>query len=187
MSPQGQRFPNGSGVAAPEMTYDSSTLMAEEPRQTKRTCRTPKLSKPPPAVGRGSSRLRFFGEFVRQPLTVGAVWPSSKRLARLVVSSCTIRPGDTVVELGPGNGAFTELILERMRGHCRFLAVELNASNVATLQRRFPRAHIIHDSAENLRRHLGRAGADCVVSGLAWGNMLPRTQNNIFRAILRSL
>ena len=46
---------------------------------------------------------------------------------------------------------------------------------------------MIQDSAEHLTRHLDGGQADCIVSGLAWGSMRPRLQNQIFRAILRSL
>lgn len=134
-----------------------------------------------------ASRLRFLGAFVREPFTVGSVWPSSLTLARQVVDSCDIQPGDTVVELGPGTGAFTELVLSRMKGRGRFIGVEINRSNAAVLRQRFPGCEIIHDSAENLPRYLGRGGARCIISGLAWGNMLPRMQNRILAAILRAL
>jgi phosphatidylethanolamine/phosphatidyl-N-methylethanolamine N-methyltransferase len=146
-----------------------------------------------PARGRTSatrtldSPLRFLSEFMREPLQVGAVWPSSRALARLVADCCEIKSGATVVELGPGTGAFTGPILKRMNGRGRFLAVEINSNHASILRRRFPQCEIIEDSAENLHRHLNGERADCIVSGLAWGTMLPRTQHQIFRAILKSL
>lgn len=133
------------------------------------------------------SPLHFLGEFVREPLKVGAILPSSKALSRVVVDSCTIRPTDTVVELGPGTGAFTGLILKRLSARGRLLAVELNVTHADILRRRFPRCEVIQDSAEHLTRHLDGELADCIVSGLAWGSMHPRLQNQIFRAILKSL
>jgi phosphatidylethanolamine/phosphatidyl-N-methylethanolamine N-methyltransferase len=133
------------------------------------------------------SQLRFLGAFVREPFTVGAIWPSSTRLARLVVNSCDIQSGGTVVELGPGTGAFTELVLKRMKRLGRFIGVEINRTNAAVLRRRFTECEIVNDSAENLPRYLGRGEANCIISGLAWGNMLPRLQDRILAAILRSL
>src|SRR6476659_6895465 len=75
---------------------------------------------PAPAERRHSGRsaggsrvrpqLRFLSSFLRQPLLVGSVWPSSTALSRVIVESCGLRPGDTVVELGPGTGAFTGMM-----------------------------------------------------------------------------
>lgn len=134
-----------------------------------------------------NSRLRFLGAFVREPFTIGAVWPSSSALARKVVDSCDIKPGDTVVELGPGTGVITEPLARRLKGKGRFVAIEIHPMNVELLQRRLPEAEIVHDSAENLSRHVPRQGANCIISCLAWGSMLPPTQNRIFKAVLRSL
>jgi phospholipid N-methyltransferase len=126
-------------------------------------------SRPAPARRSGSegsnARLRFLGAFVREPLTVGSLWPSSAALSRKVLDSCDFTPGDTVVELGPGTGAFTKLILDRLRGHGRFLAIEINKTNVSVLRHRFAGLEIIHDSAEHLPRYLGRRKANCVISG----------------------
>jgi phosphatidylethanolamine/phosphatidyl-N-methylethanolamine N-methyltransferase len=139
------------------------------------------------AGARHDSPFRFLGEFVREPLRVGSVWPSSKILSQLVVDCCEFKPYDTVVELGPGSGPFTGLLLKRLNRRGRLLAVELNATNAATLRRKFAHCEVIHDSAENLSTHMNGDKATCIVSGLAWGNMLPKTQNRIFKAILRSL
>jgi phosphatidylethanolamine/phosphatidyl-N-methylethanolamine N-methyltransferase len=133
------------------------------------------------------SPLSFLAAFAREPLAVGSLWPSSKALSQVVADSCEIKPGTTVVELGPGTGAFTGMILNRLNGNGRFLAVEISETNVKVLQRRYPRCKVVHDSAVNLPSHLGGRLADCIVSGLAWGNMLPRTQNELLQAILKSL
>jgi len=134
-----------------------------------------------------NSRLRFLGAFVREPFTIGAVWPSSTALARKVVDSCEIAAGDTVVELGAGTGVITELVLQRLEGKGRFVAIEIHPMNVQLLRGRLPGAEIVHDSAENLSTHVGRQKAKCIISCLAWGSMLPPTQNRIFKAVLRSL
>jgi phosphatidylethanolamine/phosphatidyl-N-methylethanolamine N-methyltransferase len=134
-----------------------------------------------------NSRWRFLAEAVRCPFTTGAFWPSSRALSQAVVDKCEISPGDIVVELGPGTGAFTELILQRLSGHSRFLAVEINRAHAAFLRRRFPRCEVIHDSAENLQNHLHGRQAACIVSGLPWGNMFVQKQNRVLKAILDSL
>ncbi|MCW5553944.1 MAG: methyltransferase domain-containing protein [Verrucomicrobiae bacterium] len=133
------------------------------------------------------SPLRFVQAFLREPFTVGACWPSSAALSRAVVDSCAFAPSSTVVELGPGTGSFTELLLERLDSRGQLLAFEISDTNIEVLRRRFPRCRTIHDSAEFLPRYLGHKRADCIVSGLAWGNMLPALQDRVFRAMLESL
>ena len=132
-------------------------------------------------------RLRFFGEFLRQPWTTGSVWPSSRVLSLAVVENCALCPDEFVVELGPGTGPFTELVIERINGQGRVVAVEINATNADVLRTRFPSCEVVTDSAEHLTRHFPRASADCIISGLAWGNMSSRLQDRIFRAVLKTL
>jgi len=139
------------------------------------------------ALAAGGRGLRFVEAFLREPFKVGALWPSSSALSRAVVASCEFAPDDTVVELGPGTGNFTELLLERLAGRGRMLALEISPTNISVLRKRFSPCEIIEDSAENLARHVAPQSARCVVSGLAWGNMLPALQDRILDAVLASL
>jgi phosphatidylethanolamine/phosphatidyl-N-methylethanolamine N-methyltransferase len=139
------------------------------------------------ALAAGGRGLRFVEAFLREPFTVGALWPSSSALSRAVVASCEFAPDDTVVELGPGTGNFTELLLERLAGRGRMLALEISPTNISVLRKRFSPCEIVHDSAEHLSRHVAARSARCVVSGLAWGNMLPAMQDRILGAVLDSL
>lgn len=142
---------------------------------------------PGAAKARLSSALQFVEAFLREPVTVGACWPSSTSLSRAVVDSCDFQPGETVVELGPGTGSFTELLLARLDKRGQLLAFEISDTIIKVLRERFPRCRAIHDSAEHLARHLGDTRARCIISGLAWGNMLPATQDRIMNAIVSSL
>jgi phosphatidylethanolamine/phosphatidyl-N-methylethanolamine N-methyltransferase len=139
------------------------------------------------ALAAGGRGLRFVEAFLREPFKVGALWPSSSALSRAVVASCEFGPGDTVVELGPGTGNFTELLLDRLGGRGRLVAMEISSTNIDVLRQRFAPCEIIHDSAEDLARYVEPRSAQCVVSGLAWGNMLPAMQDRILGAVLDSL
>ncbi len=139
-------------------------------------------------LGSGSSRAwKFVRAFVREPLKVGAIWPSSETLSRAVADACEFAPHDTVVELGPGTGNFTQLLLNRLDKNGRLVALELSATNVEVLQRRFPKSEIHFDSAEHVAKYVPPQMARCVVSGLAWGNMMPALQDRIMSAITSSL
>ena len=135
----------------------------------------------------GGRAWKFVRAFIREPLKVGAIWPSSTQLSRAVADACEFSPSDTVVELGPGTGNFTELLLKRISSSGRLLALELSAGNVEVLKHRFPQSEIHFDSAEHLANHISPQTARCVVSGLAWGNMMPALQDRIMSAITNSL
>jgi phosphatidylethanolamine/phosphatidyl-N-methylethanolamine N-methyltransferase len=130
---------------------------------------------------------RFVQAFIREPLKVGAIWPSSERLSQAIADACEFAPQDTVVELGPGTGNFTELLLRRLSPAGRLVALELSETNVKVLKQRFPRSEIHFDSAEHLARFIPAGTAQCVVSGLAWGNMMPALQDRIMNAIVTAL
>ena len=68
-------------------------------------------------------RKRFGQHFLRDPGVIDAI-----------VQAIDPKPGDTVVEIGPGHGAITEPLAERA-GHLH--CVELDRDLAATLRRRF--------------------------------------------------
>lgn len=130
---------------------------------------------PPRSVSRelpatSMSTLDFVRHAIRSPLQIGAVLPSGRLLARRIVDAVGIQPGDVVLELGPGTGAFTCELVSRFPRH-RIIAVELGASMAEGLRRRFPQVEVVTGSAEDLSGILGRLGlrrVDRIVSGLPW-------------------
>jgi len=134
--------------------------------------------------------LRFFFAFVRRPLTVGGIAPSSRRLAAAMMPPVDLTTANTVVELGAGTGAITRTLRERIGRRTRLIALELHAPSARHLRRRFRDVVVVGASAEHLRHHLDRLGrryADCIVSGLPWGNMPRNRQQRILDAVLASL
>lgn len=118
-----------------------------------------------------STAARFLWEFVKSPTTTAAVGPSSRALAEQMVAPIPLTGDPVVVELGPGTGAFTEVIQRRLGGRGTHLAVELNEGWAAELGRRFPGVESVCGDARSVpellsERSLGKA--DVVVSGLPW-------------------
>ena len=145
------------------------------------------LGKLDPAV---AERLRFLGAFLREPARVGSLAPSSPALAQAMLRGCDLKKARTVVEFGPGTGAFTRPILERIGRHTAFLALELDDEHVRGLRQRFPGLCVYHDSAEKIQKYLAqhrRTKADYIISGLPWANMPVKMQEQILSAILASL
>lgn len=67
---------------------------------------------------------RFLRTLVREPLSVGAVAPSSRRLADHMAAD--IVPGSRVIELGAGTGAVTRAILDSGVAAADLLVIEQN-------------------------------------------------------------
>lgn len=119
---------------------------------------------------RGMS-YQFLREFLRAPLNVGAIWPSSPALARRIVDSARVREAARVVELGPGSGAFTGTILSSLKPDAKFLAIEKSEALADEVARRFPSARVRHGCATELSAHLREedfGSPESVVSGLPW-------------------
>jgi phospholipid N-methyltransferase len=88
-----------------------------------------------------------------------------------MVTALPAQGDPVVVELGPGTGAFTGLIRERLAGRGRQLAVELNPRMADRLRRRFPGVEVVTAGADDLPALLAERGlpaADLLVSGLPW-------------------
>lgn len=130
--------------------------------------------------------LRLFGQFLRMPGSVGAVWPSSRRLAELITEAAGVEEARVVVELGPGPGAFTAAIRRRLRPDAAFLAIERNGAFVDVLRKRHPGVAVHHDSAADIRRCLeahGHARCDAVVSGLPFAAFPGALQDELLAAV----
>ncbi|GHE26651.1 methyltransferase [Streptosporangium violaceochromogenes] len=128
----------------------------------------------------------FLGQWLRSPGTIGAVAPSSQRLAETVTAPVPHRGDPVVVELGPGTGAFTAEIQRRLDGRGRHLAVEINPKMAAILAARHPGVDVVVDDAAHLPRLLrerGLQGADAVVSGLPWASFSDETQTRLLEAV----
>jgi len=127
---------------------------------------------------------KFAARAVRHPGQVGAVAPSSPHLARemaAIVPSSGTEP--VVVELGPGTGALSRGVRERLPSGGRHLAVEIDDGMVEHLRTELPWLQVVQGDAAELRTLLSDAGiesVDAVISGLPW-SIFPGEQQ---RAIL---
>lgn len=132
--------------------------------------------------------LRFFREFLKSPGTVGAVWPSSPALASMMIRAARVKSAGFVLEIGPGNGAFTGPILENLRPGARFLAVEKSPELAKSVSLKFPKALIVAGCATRLTSHLGDHGnPDSIVSGLPWAAFGEPLQDAILSEITSSI
>lgn len=131
----------------------------------------------------------FFRQWLRHPLSIAAISPSSRQLARQMIAEL---PDDCrrVVELGGGTGVFTQALLDRGVAPRDLLVMELNQELHHHLGRRFPEVHLACADARDLvdvvrgLDFCADGPVDAVVSGLGLLSMPKATQKAIVGAAL---
>ena len=132
----------------------------------------------------------LLAQFLKNPLTTGAVCPSSPSLARMLISDIEIDHAEHVAELGPGTGAVTGTILRAMPEKSRFFAVELNSEVIVTFHEKFPDITVYNASAARLPELIRKENIpalDAVISGLPWAIFPDSLQEEILSAVMASL
>ena len=124
-------------------------------------------------------RINFLRESIRNLKTTGSVARSSRFLCRRIAGKIDPEHARVVLELGPGDGAITRHLLDRLHPDAQVLVFEINDAFIDKLRTEFddPRITLIHDSAENIGRHLEERGiesVDYIISGIPFV-MLPES------------
>ena len=129
----------------------------------------------------------FFRQWLKNPLGMAAISPSSRQLARQMMSELP-RGARRVVELGGGTGVFTRALLDSGIAPADLLVLELNEELHQHLQRHFPNVQVACADARDLAEVAAARGfgpeapADAVVSGLGLLSMPKATQQAILTA-----
>jgi phospholipid N-methyltransferase len=113
--------------------------------------------------------VRFIRSWIERPLTIGAVTPSGKILARAMARYVDPNSTGPIVELGPGTGPVTEALVEAGVDPSRLVLVEFDPAFCRVLRSRYPDATLVQGDAYSLRRLLETLliqPAAAVVSGL---------------------
>jgi phosphatidylethanolamine/phosphatidyl-N-methylethanolamine N-methyltransferase len=113
--------------------------------------------------------VRFIRSWFEKPLSIGAVTPSGKVLARTMARYVDPSIDGPVIELGPGTGPVTEALIEQGVDPSRLVLLEFNPEFCRILRKRYPDATVVRGDAYALRRVLGgllHQPAAAIVSGL---------------------
>lgn len=116
-----------------------------------------------------SDRLKFIKEWAKNPLQVGAVMPSSKRLAREMAALADPTSDLPVLELGPGTGVVTQALLARGFAPEKIYSLEYNSTFAAALAARYRGVNVVEGDAYALKDSLAATGIDqfgAVISSL---------------------
>lgn len=129
--------------------------------------------------------LLFFRRWLRHPLRLGAVIPSSPALTRLVCRQIAIKDDRIIVELGAGTGCLTRMLLEMGIPHDRLYVLELDPELCEYLKKTMPTVNVIQGNACDLPKLLppewvGKVST--VVSGMPMTAMPKEVQRKIIDA-----
>ena len=136
------------------------------------------------------TKTKFLKQFFKDRQMVGAVAPSTRFLAEKMLENVDFSSAKVIIELGPGNGVFTNILLDRMASDAKLYIFELNDEFHAGLANRLTdtRATLIHDSAEFLEKHVPEFGsADAVISSLPLMVFPEKLRSDVVKAAYDSL
>lgn len=114
----------------------------------------------------------FFKRFLKRPLQIASIVPSSKAMVERVASKMDFSRRRIIAEYGPGEGVHSREIARRMTPDSHLLLFEVDAALSRDLARQFardPRVHVIHADAARLPQELERRGfgpCDYILSGI---------------------
>ncbi len=128
----------------------------------------------------------FLGAFLRDPRSIGSVWPSAPALARALVDAADCVDGHHVVELGAGTGPMTAELATRVPA-TDLLVLEPEPGLAARCRARVPGATVVEARAEALPALVQARGGrpvDRVVSSLPFASFPAPLQRAVLDAVV---
>jgi len=140
---------------------------------------------------RMGDRFTFFNEFLRHPLQIGSIIPSSRFAERRIVEAAGVIFAKSIVELGPGTGGTTRAILRAMAPQAKLLSIEINPRLHDLVRRIKDDRFIAHlGSAESLAEIIAAYGLnspEVFISGIPFSTMSRHTGSEILATISAQL
>jgi phosphatidylethanolamine/phosphatidyl-N-methylethanolamine N-methyltransferase len=130
--------------------------------------------------------LLFLAKWLRSPLKIAAVMPSSPDLAAAMAACVPVEGDGLVVELGGGTGALTQGLIDRGIAPERLVVIERDFGFYKILRERFPETTVVLGDAAELSRLVRAAGfASRPVSAVVSGLPILTFPDDLQEAILR--
>ena len=123
--------------------------------------------------------LLFLRQLLSRPKQISAIAPSSRFLAKAMAAG--LKPGDAVVEFGPGTGVLTRAILAAGVKPQDLTLFEFNADFVTHLRVAFPGVTVHNAGAQTASAQVA-PGVNAVISGLPLLSMPLEIRESIVKA-----
>ena len=123
-----------------------------------------------------NERLHFFQEFLKNPLNVGAISPSSRALAGMMLDGITADAENIILEIGVGTGAITRILQSKLSCEKCYIGIEINEAFVDGSRKEFPKLNIVcgdAGEAERIHADSNLGEVKYIISGLPFAS-LPR-------------
>lgn len=126
----------------------------------------------------------FIVEWAQEPMAVGALCPSSRRLANAMAAQVDITKQGYHIELGAGTGVVTQALLDRGIDANKLIVIERSPRFVDILRKRFPNIRVIKGDATKLDRILAteldeNIGIASIVSSLPLRSLAKEIKSSI--------
>jgi phosphatidylethanolamine/phosphatidyl-N-methylethanolamine N-methyltransferase len=137
----------------------------------------------------------FFGQFREQYHTTGSILPSSRALGRALTRPMRrAKPPRRILEVGPGTGAVTAVIVRNLKSGDTLDIVEINPKFAELIEKRFadePEFQRVRGQARVINTPIqevpGEATNDFMISGIPLNNFSLALVDDIFRSYERLL
>ena len=148
------------------------------PISTARTLKGPRRLVRRSARRSVSPRWQFLRGFLKHPVMVGSIIPSSRVLIDKMLGRVDWENTKLFVEYGPGVGTFTRPVLERLSADAKLVTIDTNPEFTRYLKEAIhdPRLVAVNGSAADVETILadhGLGSADYVLSGLPFSTLPP--------------
>lgn len=134
----------------------------------------------------------FVKGFLKHPVMVGSVVPSSDRTIRKMLAPVPWAEVKLFVEYGPGVGTFCRAILDRLPRNATYIAIDTNPDFIRYLRKTIPDSRFVavHGSAADVEAIIAEHGfdhADFILSGLPLSTLPGNLADVIAQATQRAL
>ena len=139
--------------------------------------------------------MTFIGQAIKNMYHTGSVWPSSRSLGRAMSRSFRdTQTPSSVLEVGPGNGPFTKVILESLQDGDEYHLAEINEEFCQELETKLLAPYRAAHPNRIVELHQGpveEMNVDktfaFIVCGLPFNNFPPKIARSIFRQLISLL
>jgi phospholipid N-methyltransferase len=181
--PRRAAFANANGLAELELALPTSTARTHRGQRRLRK-RSDRRSVSP--------HWQFLRGFLKHPVMVGSIIPSSRVLIERVLKPVDWKNTKLFVEYGPGVGTFTRPILEKMGEDSKLIAIDTNPDFIKYLRKSIDDERLVPVTGsaadvERIIRDEGFEAADYVLSGIPFSTLPPGVGEDIAEATSKAI